>query len=494
MSRERAVKGANMKILMVAAEVAPFAKAGGLADVAASLPKALRQLGHDVRVILPRYGFIEPEHWDLRVHTHALPVPAGLGDQAALIYEGRFGDVPVYFVDNRYYFGNRRQIYGHSIEAFQFAFFCRAVAEFIIQGEFKPDVVHANDWHTGLLPVLVNDTLQEHPALRHTAVVFTIHNLAYQGVVPPEILDFARIDRRVFHHRGVEFYGQVNCMKAGLVYADMINTVSPRYAQEIQSPTFGEGLEGVLRSRSDRLRGILNGVDYEHYDPSTDHLIPSNYNIINRTGKTACKRALQRELGLPEDPNTMLVGIVSRMVDQKGFDLVDESADIWSHMDIQFAVTGSGQKEHEQTFLRLFDESPLVRGQIGFDTMLAQRIYAGADALLMPSRFEPCGLGQLIALRYGTVPIVRATGGLADTIKEFHPRHGEGTGFTFERYDPEAMLAAIRHARFVFDHKPMWQRLVVNCMAADYSWGREAGVYADFYHEARLWAEVPVRV
>lgn len=483
-----------MKILLAAAEMAPFAKAGGLADVAASLPKALRRLGHDARVILPRYGFIDPGRYDLQVRHEALPVPAGIGDQAARIYEGHLDDVPVYFVDNRYYFGNRSRIYGHSIEAFQFAFFCRAVAEFVIQGDFQPDVIHANDWHTGLLPVLVNDTLTDHAAFRNMAAVFTIHNLAYQGAVPPEILDFARIDRRVFHHRGVEYYGQVNCMKAGIVYADMINTVSPRYAVEIQNPTFGEGLDGVLRSRSDRLWGILNGVDYDRYDPASDPSIRANYNIVNRSGKALCKAALQQELGLRVDPSTMLIGIVSRMVDQKGFDLVDESAEVWSHMDIQFAVTGSGQKEHELTFLRIFDESPDVRGQIGFDTLLAQRIYAGADALLMPSRFEPCGLGQLIAMRYGTVPIVRATGGLADTVKEFHPRHGEGTGFTFERYDSDAMLAAIRHARFVFDHKPMWQRLVVNCMAADYSWGREACMYVDLYEAARLWAEVPLRV
>lgn len=472
-----------MRILFVAAEVAPFARVGGLAEVTAALPKALVALGHDVRIVMPRYGGVDPS--DLRVRRDAMPVPAGLGDHPARVLEGAIEGVPVYFIDNDYYFGSRARVYGESIEAFQFAYFARAVAELIIQSEWQPEVVHAHDWQTGLVPVLIRDTLRDHPAFRGMAVVFTLHNMSYQGVFPVELLDFARIDRRVFTLEGLEYFGEVNFLKGGIVYADLLNTVSPRYAEAIQTPTFGDGLDGVLRSRRASLRGILNGLDYEEYNPATDPALKAPYSLSNRAGKAACKAALQRELGLAEDPSVMLVAVLARMVDRNGFDLLAESAAIWSRMGLQVGLAGTGSKRYETMFARLIEQSPNVGGRIGFDSGLARRMFSGADAWLMPARFEPDGRDQLIAMRYGAVPIVHATGGLADTVSEFNPLTGTGTGFTFERYDTEAMLAAMRHARHHFGQPDRWRRLVINGMASDFSWTRSAERYLDYYQAAR---------
>jgi len=474
----------KLKILLVSAEVVPFAKTGGLADVAGSLPKALALMGHDVRIVMPKYRMIKQPATTLV----DFPVEVGGRKETAIIRQTHIeafkGDevkkVPVYLVDN-YHFFDREGIYCHHDEDKRFGFFSKAVLEMLPQIDFKPDLIHCNDWQSGPIPLMLKDVYRNHPFYANIATLFTVHNLLYQGNWNKDILEFLGINEKYFNSEGVEFYGQVSFIKTGLVYADIINTVSNTYAQEIQTPEYGEKLEGLLRKRRDSLYGIINGLDYQEFNPSIDPHIYRQYSLENLNDKKANKEALQKELGLPQR-DVPLLGLVSRLVDQKGLDLIEEITDDLLKEDIQLVVLGSGDAKYEDLFTELQQKNPdKVGAHIGFNAPLAQRIYAGSDMFLMPSRFEPCGLGQLISLKYGTIPLVRATGGLADTIKEFEVNFNTGNGFVFTEYKGSELLKTVDRAIEVYNKPQLWQVLIRNAMEADFSWDRSAHEYVKLY-------------
>ncbi len=469
-----------MKVLFLSAEVAPFAKAGGLGDVAASLPAALRRLGHEVRVVMPRYGQIDPERWGLTPALAPYRFPAAYEVITASLLHTRGDDgVPVYFVDVPWLFGERPSMYGHGDDPRRFVLFCAAALAAMERLDWKPDVVHANDWHTALVPAMLRGGRAGSHFLG-TASVLTIHNLAYQGWTERRALDGAA----AFLPHWVTG-DWVNLFSLGLSTADLVTTVSPTYAREILTPEYGESLDGLLRSREDRLHGVLNGLDLERFDPATDPAIAAHYSAEDPGPKATCKQTLQREAGLPERADAPLLAMVTRLVDQKGSDLVAGIEEqLLQETDVQFCVLGTGQPRYEALLLGLQNRYPdRVRAWLKFDADLAQRIYAGADLFLMPSRFEPCGLGQLIAMRYGTVPVVRATGGLADTVRE-GPTGDPQTGFVFWEYEPAALLAAIRRALDAYRQPDEWEALGRNGMRQDHSWSRSATIYAELYARA----------
>ncbi|MEW6770708.1 MAG: glycogen synthase GlgA [Bacillota bacterium] len=480
-----------LKVLFVSSEVVPFAKVGGLADVAGSLPKALAvgadEQGNDIRVVMPHYKEIEGPQYLLD-----FPVPLAGQLRTCILreskidaqYKGESKAVPVYFAAN-YHFFYRDGIYAFHDDDQRFAFFCYAVLEMLPRLGWQPDVIHCNDWQTAPIPLLLKTQYAANPFYQKTATVFTIHNLQYQGHFPRETLKLFGLGDEYFHPDRLEFYGKVNFMKAGLLYADVINTVSRTYAQEIQTPALGERLDGVLRIRSRDLYGILNGINYHEFNPAADPRIHRNYSVDDLEGKKDNKFALQKEMGLPFK-DVPVLGIISRLVTQKGLDLIAEIADELMHLDIQLVVLGTGDPYYHKVFESLKNRYPRKIGvYLGFNPVLAQRIYAGADIFLMPSRFEPCGLGQLIAMRYGTIPVVRATGGLADTVTEFNPATLSGNGFVFTEYSGRELYAAIARALKLYRNNPeVWQRLVKNAMSLDFSWARSAVEYLQLYREA----------
>lgn len=474
----------KLKILFVSSEVAPLAKTGGLADVAGSLPKALARRGMDVRVALPRYRHITNVDY-----LTDLPVEMDGSLETAIIrYTTLPGEppVPVYLVDNYKYF-YREGMYGYADDDARFNFFCKAILALLPWIDFKPDIIHCNDWQTAPIPLFLKVKHENNPFYRDTATIFTIHNLQYQGHFPKETLKLMTLGDEFFTPELLEFYGKVNFMKAGLLYADLLNTVSPKYALEIQTPELGEGLDGVLRKRATDLRGILNGIDYDEFNPATDPRLAVNYDINNLDGKKENKKALQRELQLPVQEVPMLA-VISRLVSQKGLDLLSAILDILLQQDVQLVILGKGDDYFQQLFSQYkvkYRHKMAVK--IGFDPELAQRIYAGADIFLMPSRFEPCGLAQMISLRYGTVPVVRATGGLEDTILDFHQYPEKANGFTFHEYSPQAFLQAINRALKVYYTQPHeWRKLIERGMQADFSWSVSATHYEEMYREALL--------
>jgi len=367
----------------------------------------------------------------------------------------------------------------------RFALFCRAVVESCRALPFRPDVLHAHDWQTALLPVYLKTTLRDDPVLQETASVFTIHNLGYQGLFDPEILPRLGLPWELFTPAGLEFYGKVNLLKGGLIYADLLTTVSRRYSQEIQEPEHGFGLDGVLRARRDDLYGILNGIDPEEWNPETDAFIAARYSAADPSGKARCKQDLQERFALPVRPEVPLLGVISRLAPQKGLDLLRDILDELMRLDLQLVLLGSGEKALEAAFREAAAQHPSRLGvKIGFDIPLSHQIEAGADLFLMPSRYEPCGLNQMYSLAYGTIPVVRATGGLDDTIVQFDPETGEGNGFKFADPTPAAFLQAIRSALALFQQKPHWARLVGNAMSADFTWDRSAREYVRVYRLA----------
>jgi starch synthase len=478
---------APLKVLFLAAEVVPFAKTGGLADVAGALPKAVAALGHDICVGMPRYGRIRPEQFNLQAVVPEYQVPMDDSLESACLFEATIGDsVPVYLVDNAKYF-DREGIYMYADDAERFIFFCRAILEGLKQIGWQPDVIHCNDWHTALVPNWLKTIYQDDPFFANTAVVYTIHNLAYQGIFGYRVLEIAGIDEYGFqyHPEMADLNEVVDFMARGIYWADVVSTVSETYAQEILSAEYGERLDPLLRDRRDRLFGILNGVDYEVHNPATDPYITVPYDIDHLDRRVQNKLALQREARLPEDPDAPLMGIISRLTDQKGFDILADSLDHLLDLGGQFVLLGTGDPHYHELFGNLAETYPKqVAVFLTFNAPLAQRIYAGTDMFLMPSRFEPCGLGQLIAMRYGSVPVVRATGGLADTVQDFVPATDEGNGFVFEKYDRWALFAALIRAMETYKHKEVWRRLQVRGMRADYSWARSARKYVDLYYRA----------
>jgi len=476
-----------MKILFVASEGAPYSKTGGLADVIDGLPRALHDLGHEAVVLLPRYQGNRIRSTLVSSMTisldHELRFPAITEGQATGGVRHLFVEDPEFF-DRPGLYGDKQGDYPDNAE--RFSEFSRAAIE-CIKRVWLPDIVHCHDWQAALVPVLLRTQYARDPVVRSLPVVLTIHNLAYQGVFPPTVLQRIGLPDRLFTINAMEFYGKVNFLKGGLIFADYLSTVSRRYAKEIQTSEYGAGLDGVIRNRADRLVGILNGVDYRMWSPEVDKLIAANYSVHNLTGKAICKKDLLTKLHLPEENlSRPLIGIVSRFVDQKGFDLLAEIANELMKEDIAIAALGSGAHEYEELFRALAKKYPARVGlKIGYDNQLAHKIEAGADMFLMPSRFEPCGLNQIYSLRYGTVPIVRATGGLDDTVQKFVAETQQGTGFKFESYDGSALLECIRAALAVFRDQAAWRVLQAKGMNKDYSWKASASAYVTLYEAAR---------
>jgi len=470
-----------LNILLAASEVVPYAKTGGLADVTGALPKALARLGHTVRVVMPRYKTEKIE-----AVTELLPgelrVPFNFGELRVPVYVDRSGEVPVYFIDAPQYF-SRAKLYGETDDPERFAFFSRAVLELAKALGEHFDIIHLNDWMTGLVATYLKTVYPSDPAFDGTKTLFTIHNIAFPGLFRPEQLPkFGLPEWLNRAEGGIEFYQLASALKAGLVFSDAISTVSPRYAAEIQTPEFGEKFDGLLRARRNDLFGILNGVDYDEWNPETDKHIAANYSTDDLSGKLECKRDLLRHFGLPEDLDRPLIGCISRLSDQKGFDLILAIADRMLAQGVAFVLLGSGEEEYERAFQALRDgKRSQVGVYLGFSNDLAHKIEAGADMFLMPSRFEPCGLNQMYSLKYGTVPIVRAAGGLDDTIVNFDHTSLRGNGFKFYEYDAERLLETIHEALLVYADRDLWRALMLNGMRADYSWTESARHYVELY-------------
>lgn len=475
-----------LRILVLAAEVVPFAKVGGLADVVGALPKALHGLGHDVRVAMPRYGQVNPERFHLTPLLDAVTVNIAQFQEQARILQGSIGDdIPVYMVDAPRYF-DRENIYGYMDDGERFILFCRAAIEAVRQLDWSPDIIHCNDWQTGIVPNWMHTVYHSDPFFTNTASVYTIHNLAYQGIFGYRILEVAGVATGGFlYPQIVELANVVDIMGRGILFADAITTVSERYAQEILTPTFGEKLDPLLRARRDRLYGILNGIDNQEMNPATDRHIRVNYEISTLDRRAENKKALQERARLPVNPDVPLIGMISRLADQKGFDLLSQITQPLLAQGIQLVVLGIGDQHYHEMFQNLAARYPeQVAIFLTFNSDLAQWIYAGSDMFLMPSRFEPCGLGQLIAMRYGSVPIVHSVGGLADTVQEYDPRTGQGNGFVFDAYDPWELFAAIVRAIELFRFKEIWRTLQKRGMTADHSWHASAMQYVDVYRDA----------
>jgi starch synthase len=478
-----------MRILFVASEGLPFSKTGGLADVVEALPKALVAQGHEVAVVLPRYRGTEAA----ATVIPSLTIPMGGARlRFPAIADGSvLGGVRYFFVDDPAYF-DRDGLYGTSgrdypDNAERYAEFCRAAIE-VAKHIWPTDVFHCHDWQTALVPVLLRSSYSDDPLVKNIPVVFTIHNMGYQGQFPREMLDRVGLAQTLFHPEGLEFYGSVNLLKGGLVYSDYLTTVSRRYAQEIQTREFGHGLDGVAKKRADRLVGILNGVDYSAWNPAKDERIAANYSAKDLSGKHACKQDLLESFGLRhEHLERPVIGIVSRFADQKGFDLIAEKAHELMKEDLVLVVLGTGDRKYEKLFTALAAAYPGRVGlKIAYDNTLAHKVEAGADMFLMPSRYEPSGLNQMYSLKYGTVPIVRATGGLDDSITPFDVEHGTGTGFKFSEYTGEALLYAVRQALHHYMDERIWKRIQLNGMAKDFSWKGSAKEYTKLYEAARV--------
>ncbi|NMH71546.1 glycogen synthase GlgA [Bacillus sp. RO2] len=471
-----------MKVLFVVSECVPFVKSGGLGDVAGALPKELKKLGTDVRVILPKYRQIPEVFKNKMKRVQTTFVDVGWRHQYCGVEKLVHDNVTYYFIDNEYYF-NRDSLYGHFDDGERFSFFCRAVLESMTAIDFIPDVIHCHDWHTGMVNFILEREYKQNPRFEHIQSVFTIHNLQFQGVFPPSILhDLLRIDSKHFNADELEFYGNVNFMKAALVSSGYITTVSPTYRDEIQTAYFGEKLDGVLRHRNDSLVGIINGIDDDLYSPETNEYIEANYSVSKAGNKKVNKAALQKLCGLPVKEGTPIIAMVSRLTKQKGLDLVTCVLHEVLNEDVQVVVLGTGEPQFEHYFRELAYQYPeKVKTFIGFDEPLAHQIYAGADMFLMPSRFEPCGLGQLIALRYGTIPIVRETGGLNDTVHSYDETTLEGNGFSFTNFNAHDMLHTIRRAINMYEQPKVWNGIMKEAMERDYSWAKSAFKYNQLY-------------
>ncbi len=476
-----------LKILLLAAEVVPFAKTGGLADVAGALPRAIRALGHDIRVAMPRYGRIDAHQFQLRELLPPFGVPIHRRTEPARIMQTTITpDIPVYMVENANYF-DREGIYMYPDDADRFIFYCRAALEALKHMGWQPDVIHCHDWHTAIVPNWLNTIYREDPFFARTVTIYTIHNLAYQGIFGYRVLEIAGIDAWGFqyHPEMADLNEVVDLMGRGIYWADLVSTVSETYAQEILTPEYGEQLDPLLRDRRDRLFGILNGIDYQTENPATDAYIATNYDTTTLERRLENKLALQREARLPENPDVPLIGSISRLTDSKGFDILGQAIEHILDLGLQFVLMGTGDQHYHELFSRMVEEYP---GQtsifLTFNTPLARRILAGSDMFLMPSRFEPCGTNQLVAMHYGSVPIVRATGGLADTVQDYDPRTGQGTGFVFKPYDCWALFAATVRAVETFKHRELWRQIQLRGMHADFSWDRSARKYIDLYRRA----------
>jgi starch synthase len=477
-----------LRIVFVASEGVPFSKTGGLADVVGALPKALAKLGHQLEVVLPRYRMTKPGKPEGAMQSLTLP----LGESfkfASIQNAGAADNVQTYLVECPAYF-DRAGLYQENGEDYpdnaqRFAAFSLAALELVKRSAAPPDIIHCHDWQTGLVPIYLRNLYHQDGYFRNTSVVFTIHNVGYPGLFPAKILPLISLGADLFTMDFLEYYGKVNLLKGGIVFSDFITTVSRKYAEEIQTKEFGSGLEGVFRSRRDCLQGILNGVDYDLWDPATDKLIAARFSPENLSGKAACKKSLLERMGVKTPRlETPVLGIVSRFAPQKGFDLIAEVAERLAAWDIYVVALGAGDPVYEQLFRDMaakYPEKFLVA--VAYDNALAHQIEAGSDMFLMPSRYEPCGLNQIYSLKYGTVPIVRATGGLDDTIEAFDGK--SGTGFKFSEYTGAALLRAIEQAVAAYHRPEVWRTLIDNGMRKDFSWGKSAEQYLEIYQRLR---------
>lgn len=473
-----------LRVLLATPEAVPYAKTGGLADVAGALPRALVGLGHDVRLIVPKYDTMKEDIETRKLHDLTVCL-GGRTVRVTIETSDAIPGVVTYLVGSPDYFA-RGGLYGEPDDAERFGLFCRATVELLRAGKWRPQVIHGNDWQTALIPVLLRSEYAGDSALGGIATLHTIHNLGYQGVFGPEALEAVGVDRALFTMEGLEFYGQVNFLKGALVFADVLNTVSKTYAEEIQTPEYGERLEGVLAARKGDLYGILNGLDYAEWDPGHDELIEARYDADDLAGKAKCKAALQRRLGLEEKPEVPLFGLVSRLAAQKGLDLLAEALPHLLRLGGQFALLGTGEPRYHELMSGLAERFPRAMGvALTFDNQLAHQIYAGSDMFVMPSHYEPCGLGQLISLRYGSLPVVRHTGGLADTVRDYDPERGEGNGFSFRERSSVALLGALARGLLTYRDGAAWSALVRRGMSEDFSWERAAREYAELYERAR---------
>lgn len=478
-----------MNVLIASPEIFPFIKTGGLADVTGSLPKTLKKMGADVRVILPKHKNIEEQGFPMRYKNYKFSCPISQGFVDGEIVESEYDGVTAYLVEkDEYYY--RDYLYStpdgdYLDNAERFVFFAKSILEAIKVTGFVPDVLHCNDWETALAPVFLKTTYKDDPVLKDIATLFTIHNLGYQGIFWQYDLHLLNIGWEYFTPDYLEYFGKINFLKGGIVFSDIINTVSKKYSEEIQTEEFGDGLDGILRTRKKDLFGIINGIDYEDWNPDKDPYIPAHYNAGNIKDKGLCKKALQEAFGLPPNGNIPLIATISRLADQKGFDLIASSLEEMLSYGTQYVVLGTGERRYHDIFTELSKKFPRSFGiKIAYDNGLAHLIEAGADMFLMPSKYEPCGLNQLYSLKYGTVPVVRGVGGLEDTIIDYTKEPDKGTGFKFYKYSEDEMLDAIKRALNIYNTQDAWRSLVKRCMNEDFSWQRSAKEYLELYKKA----------
>ena len=484
-----------MKIMFVSAEVAPFSKVGGLADVVGSLPKVLEKMGHEVAVFTPLHGCIDQSKYGItELENSKLTIDYSYGQYYFNLKMAKLPgtkNVNVFFLDNSKYFAPFHEVYPKNIdtryEHERFIAFSHAAIEYARLLNFKPDIIHSNDWHTAMIPVYMKVNYKDDPFFKNTKNFFSIHNIAYQGQWFDDLLYFAQIDHKyVWNCWGLEHFGMLNWMKGAINYSDRVIVVSPNYANEIKTYEGGKGLDWTLNHNAHKLIGILNGVDYSVYNPETDKNIAKNYDINHTENKEANKKAVLKEFGLPYEEgcekDKPLIAVVSRLVEQKGFDLFGPVCEELKSLPANFVILGTGAQYYEDMFRYLSSTSSNIRARLEFSAELGNLMYAGADMFLMPSAFEPCGLSQLIALKYGAVPIVRATGGLEDTIIGYPMDKGDG--FKFWNYSPYAMMDCIRYALDIFKDKKDWHQLVKNAMSADFSWDKSAQKYVEAYKDA----------
>ncbi len=480
-----------MKILIVSPEMEPFAKTGGLADVAGALPKALKEQGHDVRVIIPKYKMTDAVACSQKLVASDLIINVGNEERTAQIFETKIPgtDIPVYLVGNADYF-DRNGLYGemgadYQDNAARFVFFSKAVLEFVKKISWEPHVIHCNDWQTGLVCAYIKTVYAGDPFFKSVATIYSVHNMGYLGMFPGNMMPLTGIGWDHFTPEGMEFWGHMSFAKAGLVFADVISTVSPSYANEIQTEEHGSGLDGLMKARSTDIYGILNGIDYDVWNPAKDKNISSKFSLKSLRGKSLNKTALRKALKLPSKKDTPVIGMVSRITEQKGFDILSDAFERIMGLNVQFVLLGVGDTELEEKFKYLSKKYPdKVSVNIGFSSAQAPLIYAGSDMFLMPSRYEPCGLGQLIAFKYGSVPVVRATGGLLDTVHEINDETGEGEGFVFSEYSGLALFEVVKRSVEHFKDKKEWNKTVKQNMAFDFSWEKAAEKYIWVYKKA----------
>ena len=482
-----------MKILLVSPEVLPFAKTGGLADVTGALPKELEKLGVEVKVMMPRYKTINEDNFKIEKIDMNVNVPIGAEAKSGNLSKGRTGrNVDVFFIGNEEYF-DRDGLYGdisgdYKDNLQRFTFFCRGCLEALKLIDWKPDIIHCHDWQSGLVPAYLKTIYRNDPFYRDINTVFTIHNLAYQGNYPPDMYYITGLSWEEFVFEKIEYYGKFSLIKAGIVYSDFITTVSETYSKEIQTKDFGCGLEGVLEWRAKDLYGIINGIDYTIWNPEIDGLIEKQYSLKTVEDKVINKEKLLELSGLPviENRRVPLIGMISRLAEQKGFDLIEGCIEDLMALDIQFIILGTGEEKYHNLLNSMNQKFPeKIAIHLKFDEGLAHLIYAGSDMFVMPSKYEPCGLGQLIAMKYGTVPIVHKTGGLADTVKEFSLNSKIGNGFVFEVYLPNELISTLKRALNLYNDSKSWKILTSNCMKSDFSWKESAKKYLELFKKLK---------